>query len=42
MTDLISPSPAPGGEFLFYQTEDGRARLHVRVQDATAKLIEHV
>jgi hypothetical protein len=37
MTDLI-PSPAPGGEFLFYQTEDGRIRLQVRVQNETVWL----
>jgi hypothetical protein len=38
MPDLIPSSPAPGGEFLFYQTEDGRTRLQVRVQDETVWL----
>jgi len=38
MPDLIPPSPAPGGEFVFYQTEDGRTRLEVRVQDETVWL----
>jgi len=38
MPDLISSAPAPGGEFLFYQTEDGRTRLQVRVQDETVWL----
>ncbi|MEI6071191.1 MAG: hypothetical protein WCS31_05330 [Verrucomicrobiae bacterium] len=38
MSDLI-PSPAPsGGEFLFYQSEDGRIRLQVRVQQETGWL----
>ncbi len=38
MSDLIPSSPAPGGEFLFYQMEDGRTRLQVRVQDETVWL----
>ena len=38
MPDLIPSSPAPGGEFLLYQTEDGRTRLEVRVQDETVWL----
>jgi len=38
MPDLIPSSPAPGGEFLFYQTEDGRIRLQVRVQQETVWL----
>src|SRR5450759_3708493 len=38
MSDLIPSSPAPGGEFLFYQTEGGRTRLQVRVQDETVWL----
>ena len=38
MPDLIPSSPAPGGEFLFYQTEDGRTRLQVRVPDETVWL----
>ncbi len=40
MPDLIPSSPAPGGEFLFYQTEDGRTRLQVRVQDETVWLTQ--
>ncbi len=38
MSDLIPTSPAPGGEFLFYQSEDGRTRLQVRVQGETVWL----
>jgi hypothetical protein len=38
MSDLIPSSPAPGGEFLFYLTNDGRTRLQVRVQDETVWL----
>jgi len=38
MTDLIPSTPLPGGEFLFYQTEDGRIRLQVRIQDETVWL----
>ena len=38
MNDLIPASPAPGGEFLLYQTEDGRTRLEVRVQEETVWL----
>lgn len=38
MPDLLASAPAPGGEFLFYQTEDGRTRLQVRVQDETVWL----
>jgi hypothetical protein len=30
--------PLPGGEFLLYATEDGRARLSVRVQEGTVWL----
>lgn len=38
MTDL-TPAPHPsGGEFLFYQADDGRIRLQVRVQQETAWL----
>lgn len=38
MSDLI-PSPTPGGgEFLFYQSDDGRIRLQVRVQQETVWL----
>jgi hypothetical protein len=38
MSDLIPKSPTPGGEFLFYQTEDGRTRLQVCVRDETVWL----
>jgi len=38
MADLIPSSPAAGGEFLLYQTEDGRTRLEVRVQHETVWL----
>ena len=35
MSDLLPPAPAPGGEFLFYQTEDGRTRIQCRFADET-------
>jgi hypothetical protein len=38
MSDLIPNPAAPGGEFLFYQTDDGRTRLQVRVRDETVWL----
>jgi hypothetical protein len=38
MNGLIPSSPAPGGEFLFYQTEDGRTRLQVRLDAETVWL----
>ena len=38
MSGLIPKSPVPGGEFLFYQTDDGRTRLQVRVRDETVWL----
>jgi hypothetical protein len=38
MPKLIPSAPAPGGEFLLYQTEDGRTRLEVRVQRETVWL----
>jgi hypothetical protein len=40
MADLIPSSPAPGGEFLLYQTEDGRTRLQVQFQGDTAWLTQ--
>ena len=40
MPDLIPSTPAPSGEFLFYQTEDGRTRLQVRIQDETVWLTQ--
>jgi hypothetical protein len=33
MSDLIPNSPAPGGEFLLYQTEDGRTRIRCRFEN---------
>ena len=38
MSILIPPPPGPGGEFLFYQTEDGRTRMEVRLQQETVWL----
>jgi hypothetical protein len=38
MSDLIPSSPTPGGEFLFYQTENGRTRLQVRLDAETVWL----
>ena len=40
MPNLIPTTPAPGGEFLFYQTEDGRIRLQVRLEDETVWLTQ--
>jgi hypothetical protein len=40
MPDLIPSAPAPGGEFLFYQTEDGRTRLQVRLEAETVWLTQ--
>jgi hypothetical protein len=40
MTDLIPSTPLPGGEFLLYQTEDGRTRLQVQFQGETAWLTQ--
>jgi hypothetical protein len=38
MPELIPSTPAPGGEFLFYQTNDGRTRLQVRLDRETVWL----
>lgn len=38
MPELIPSAAAPGGEFLFYRTEDGRMRLQARVQQETVWL----
>ena len=38
MPELIPSAPAPGGEFLFYQTDDGRTRLQVRLDAETVWL----
>ena len=40
MSDLIPKPTAPGGEVLLYQTEDGRTRLEVRVQQETVWLTQ--
>jgi hypothetical protein len=40
MKDLIPSSPAPGGEFLLYQTEDGRTRIQCRFEDETIWLTQ--
>jgi hypothetical protein len=42
MNELLPASPNPGGEFLFYQTEGGRIRLQVRVQDETVWLSQRL
>ena len=39
MSDIV-PSPAPGGEFLLYQTEDGRTKLEVRFEGETVWLTQ--
>ncbi len=38
MSDLVPKPPAPGGDILLYQTEDGRTRLQVGFQGETAWL----
>ena len=38
MSDLIPSTPPPGGEFLFYGSDDGRIRLQVRLEDETVWL----
>lgn len=40
MSSLIPSSPKSGGEFLLYQTEDGRTRLQVQFQGETAWLTQ--
>jgi hypothetical protein len=35
MKELIPASPNPGGEFLLYQTEDGRTRIQCRFENET-------
>jgi len=40
MNDLIPSPPPPGGEFLFYGSDDGRIRLQVRLEDETVWLTE--
>ena len=38
MNDLIPSTPPPGGEFLFYGSDDGRIRLQVRLENETVWL----
>ena len=38
MSEPTPSTPAPGGEILFFQTEDGRTRLEVRLQAETVWL----
>lgn len=40
MSDLIPTSPTPGGEFLLYQTEDGRTRIQCRFESETIWLTQ--
>ncbi len=40
MSDLIPSSPTPGGEFLLYQTEDGRTRIQCRFENETIWLTQ--
>lgn len=40
MSGLSPSAPAPGGEFLFYQTEDGRTRIQCRLEDETLWLTQ--
>ena len=40
MSDLTPSSPLPGGEFLLYQTEDGRSRIQCRFEDETLWLTQ--
>ncbi len=37
-----APNPGPSGEFMLYQTDDGRTRLQVRVEDQTAWLTQRL
>jgi hypothetical protein len=40
MPDLTPSAPAPGGELLLYQTEDGRARIQCRFENETIWLTQ--
>jgi len=40
MSDLLPASPLPGGEFLLYQTEDGRTRIQCRLEAGTIWLTQ--
>jgi len=37
---VSQPNPAPGSEIILYQTEDGRTRLQVKLQDNTVWLTQ--
>ena len=37
-----APNPGPSGEFILYQTEDGRTKLQVRVEDQTVWLAQRL
>ncbi len=37
-----APNPGPSGEFILYQTEDGRTKLQVRVEDQTVWLTQRL
>jgi len=40
MSNLTLSASPPSGEFLFYQTEDGRTRLQVRMEEETVWLTQ--
>ena len=40
MTDKSKPSPPPGGQFLVYQTEDGKLKIDVRFEGETVWLTQ--
>ena len=40
MTDSIATDPPPSGELLLYQSDDGRARMQVRLQDGSVWLTQ--
>ena len=40
MTDEMQSSPPPGGQFLVYQTEDGKLKLDVRFEGETVWLTQ--
>ncbi len=40
MSGLIPSAPAPAGEFLLYQSEDGRTRIQCRLEDETLWLTQ--
>jgi hypothetical protein len=40
MSHEAAPNPPPGGQFLVYQTEDGRLKLEVRIEGETVWLTQ--